>query len=151
MYLFPSRSWEFVSKIVPGCLVTLLLRDHHLQDFAHCKAVKSASSADWSYYSHLEMKLTRFYDQVKQHMYFKDLASSLWDTPSKFWRYFRFLSWHSGSVNGNLLSVTADAFNNHFLSIPLRQLLLYLVVLCHLAINDLPSVVKYSILDLYVC
>lgn len=144
MYLFPSRSWEFVSKIVPGCLVALLLRAHHLQDFAHCKAVKSASSADWSYYSLLEIKLTRFYDQVKQHMYFKDLAASLWDTPSKFWRYFRSLSWHSGSVNGNLLLII-------FLSIPLRQLLLYLVVLCQLPINDLPSVVKYSILDLYVC
>ena len=67
---------------------------------------------------HYVIKLILFYDQLKQHNYFHDLASSLKSKPGKFWRHFQLLSRRSKPTCDLQVLATADAFNDHFLSIP---------------------------------
>ena len=52
--------------------------------------------------------------------YFHDLASSLKSKPGKFWKHFQPLSRRSKSACEVQVSATADAFNDHFLSIPYK-------------------------------
>ena len=52
--------------------------------------------------------------------YFSDLASSLRGKPSKFWKHFQSLSRYTRSVCGGQATVTADDFNDYFLSIPYK-------------------------------
>ena len=52
--------------------------------------------------------------------YFHDLASSIKSKPGKFWKHFQPLSRRSKSACEIQVSATADAFNDHFLSIPYK-------------------------------
>ena len=117
--LVPLKKLRVRQRDCPWLSSGSIAKARHLQDVAHRKAVESGSAADWSYYKSLRNKANSMLRSAKA-TYFKDLASSLRDKPSKFWRHFQSLSRRSGSVGGNLLSVTADAFNNHFLSIPFK-------------------------------
>ena len=50
--------------------------------------------------------------------YFENLSSMLRSNPGRFWRRFQCLSRRSRPTNDTQLSVTAEEFNQHFLSIP---------------------------------
>ena len=54
--------------------------------------------------------------------YFNDLSSSLRSNPCKFWKHFQSLSKDSKPVSDIHFSVTADIFNNHFLTIPYKTI-----------------------------
>ena len=54
--------------------------------------------------------------------YFYDLSSSLKSKPGKFWKHFQSLSRRSKPTCEIQVSATADAFNDHFLSIPYKTI-----------------------------
>ena len=92
-----------------------------LRDIAHRRALKSGSASDWSSYRALRNKVNAMLKSAKA-AYFYDLSSSLKSKPGKFWKHFQSLSRRSKPTCEIQVSATADAFNDHFLSIPYKTI-----------------------------
>ena len=95
------------------------VKAHRLRDVAHHGTLKSGSASDWSSYRIFHNKVNSMLWSAKSE-YFGGLAASFRSTSSKFWRHFQCLSKQTKSVCDVQFSATADAFNDYFLSVPLK-------------------------------
>ena len=115
--LVPLKNLRVRQRDCPWLSNASLTKARRLRDIAHRKALKSGSLSDWSSYKSLRNRVNSMLRSAKAK-YFENLSSSLKSTPTKFWRHFRSLSRSCKPSNGIQLSVSADVFNEYFLSIP---------------------------------
>ena len=117
--LAPLKKLRVRQQECPWLSNASLSAARRLRDVAHRRALKSGSPSDWSLYKKLRNKANTMLRLAKAE-YFSGLASSLRDKPAKFWKHFQSLSKRSRSVCEGQVTVTADDFNDYFLSIPYK-------------------------------
>ena len=108
------RQWE-----CPWLSNGSIAKARRLRDVAHRRALKSGSASDWSSYRILRNRVNSMLRSAKSE-YFGGLAASFRSKPSKFWRHFQCLSKRTKSICDVQFSATANAFNDYFLSVPLK-------------------------------
>ena len=117
--LVPLKKLRVRQQECPWLSNGSLASARRLCDIAHRRALRSGSASDWSSYRALRNKVNAMLKSAKA-AYFYDLSSSLKSKPSTFWKHFQSLSRRSKPTCEIQVSATADAFNDHFLSIPYK-------------------------------
>ena len=117
--LVPLKKLRVRQQECPWLSSGSLASARRLRDIAHRMALKSGSTSDWLTYKTLRNKVNAMLRSAKA-AYFHDLASSLRSKSGKFWKQFQSLSRRSKPACEIEVSATADAFNDHFLSIPYK-------------------------------
>ena len=114
--IVPLKTLRVCHQSCPWLSSASLTQARHLHDIGHCRALKSRSHSDWSLYRFHRNKVNSMLRSAKAK-YFENLSSMLRSNPERFWRRFQSLARHSRPTNDTQLLVTAEEFNQHFLSI----------------------------------
>jgi len=113
--LVPLKKLRVHQQDCPWLSDASLTRAHRLRDIAHIRTLKSRSLSDWSLYRSLRNKVNSMLRSAKTK-YFENLLSSLRNNPGKLWRPLSNKR-SCKPPNGIQLTVTANVFNEYFLSI----------------------------------